>query len=65
MDIKGDIFDFFVLGCENGMGFGFVLVSKIIFDYGGWILVDLVSGKMVFCIFLFCVFKNFIFVKEI
>ncbi|NRB05514.1 MAG: PAS domain-containing sensor histidine kinase, partial [Rhodobacteraceae bacterium] len=37
--IKGDIFDPFVSGRENGTGLGLALVSKIISDHGGWISV--------------------------
>ena len=51
-DIKGDIFDPFVSGKENGTGLGLALVSKIISDHDGWISVDSVPGKTVFRISL-------------
>lgn len=51
-DIKGDIFDPFVSGRENGTGLGLALVSKIISDHGGWISVDSVPGRTVFRISL-------------
>ena len=51
-DIKGDIFDPFVSGKENGTGLGLALVSKIISDHGGWISVDSVPGRTVFRISL-------------
>ncbi len=51
-DIKGDIFDPFVSGRENGTGLGLALVSKIISDHGGWISVTSVPGKTVFRISL-------------
>lgn len=46
--IKGDVFDPFVSGRENGTGLGLALVSKIISDHGGWISVTSVPGKTVF-----------------
>ncbi len=51
-DIKGDIFDPFVSGRDNGTGLGLALVSKIISDHDGWISVDSVPGKTVFRISL-------------
>ena len=51
-DIKGDIFDPFVSGRENGTGLGLALVSKIIGDHGGWISVNSVPGRTVFKISL-------------
>lgn len=51
-DIKGDVFDPFVSGRENGTGLGLALVSKIISDHGGWISVDSVPGRTVFKISL-------------
>ncbi|WP_375258112.1 nitrogen regulation protein NR(II) [Citreimonas sp.] len=51
-DIRGDIFDPFVSGRENGTGLGLALVSKIISDHGGWISVDSVPGRTVFRISL-------------
>ena len=51
-NIKGDIFDPFVSGRENGTGLGLALVSKIISDHGGWITVTSVPGKTVFRISL-------------
>ena len=51
-DIKGDIFDPFVSGRENGTGLGLALVSKIISDHDGWISVDSVPGRTVFKISL-------------
>ena len=50
--IKGDIFDPFVSGRENGTGLGLALVSKIISDHGGWISVSSVPGQTVFRISL-------------
>ncbi len=47
-DIKGDIFDPFVSGRENGTGLGLALVSKIMSDHGGWIAVDSIPGQTVF-----------------
>jgi two-component system nitrogen regulation sensor histidine kinase GlnL len=47
-NIKGDIFDPFVSGKENGTGLGLALVSKIISDHDGWISVDSVPGRTVF-----------------
>lgn len=46
--IKGDVFDPFVSGRENGTGLGLALVSKIISDHAGWISVTSVPGKTVF-----------------
>lgn len=63
-DIKGDIFDPFVSGRENGTGLGLALVSKIISDHGGWISVDSVPGKTVFRISLPRAPKNLIPAKE-
>ncbi|WP_319823778.1 two-component system sensor histidine kinase NtrB [Thalassovita sp.] len=51
-DIKGDIFDPFVSGRENGTGLGLALVSKIISDHDGWIAVNSVPGRTVFKISL-------------
>ncbi|GAA4217424.1 PAS domain-containing sensor histidine kinase [Sagittula sp. NFXS13] len=50
--IRGDIFDPFVSGKENGTGLGLALVSKIISDHDGWISVDSVPGRTVFRISL-------------
>lgn len=50
--IKGDVFDPFVSGKENGTGLGLALVSKIISDHSGWISVTSVPGKTVFRISL-------------
>lgn len=47
-DLKGDVFDPFVSGRENGTGLGLALVSKIISDHGGLITVDSVPGRTVF-----------------
>lgn len=58
-EIVLDVFEFFVLGCENGMGLGLVFVLKFVGDNGGWIFVDLVLGCIVFCVFLLIVFKIF------
>ncbi|WP_406644679.1 ATP-binding protein [Aliisedimentitalea scapharcae] len=46
--IKGDIFDPFVSGRENGTGLGLALVSKIISDHGGWITVTSEPGCTIF-----------------
>jgi len=46
--IKGDIFDPFVSGKENGTGLGLALVSKIMSDHDGWISVTSVPGRTVF-----------------
>ncbi|RBW57748.1 nitrogen regulation protein NR(II) [Ruegeria sp. A3M17] len=46
--IRGDIFDAFVSGKENGTGLGLALVSKIISDHDGWILAESVPGHTVF-----------------
>ncbi len=51
-EIKGDIFDPFVSGKENGTGLGLALVSKIISDHDGWISVSSVPGHTVFRISL-------------
>ncbi|MCV6586888.1 MAG: ATP-binding protein [Marinibacterium sp.] len=50
--IKGDIFDPFVSGKENGTGLGLALVSKIISEHDGWISVDSVPGQTTFRISL-------------
>jgi two-component system nitrogen regulation sensor histidine kinase GlnL len=50
--IKGDIFDPFVSGRENGTGLGLALVSKIISEHDGWISVDSTPGHTVFRISL-------------
>ena len=47
-DIRGDIFDPFVSGKENGTGLGLALVSKIVSDHDGWISADSVPGRTVF-----------------
>ncbi|MGY3436605.1 MULTISPECIES: two-component system sensor histidine kinase NtrB [unclassified Marinovum] len=51
-DLRGDIFDPFVSGRENGTGLGLALVSKIISDHDGWISVTSVPGRTVFKISL-------------
>ncbi len=51
-DLKGDIFDPFVSGRENGTGLGLALVSKIISDHEGWISVSSAPGRTVFRISL-------------
>ncbi|MEW9920794.1 nitrogen regulation protein NR(II) [Marimonas sp. MJW-29] len=51
-NIKGDVFDPFVSGRENGTGLGLALVSKIISEHDGWISVDSVPGHTVFRISL-------------
>ncbi|KIN65145.1 Nitrogen regulation protein NR(II) [Sulfitobacter noctilucicola] len=50
--IKGDIFDPFVSGRENGTGLGLALVSKIISEHDGWISVESAPGHTVFRISL-------------
>ncbi len=50
--IKGDVFDPFVSGRENGTGLGLALVSKIISEHDGWISVSSTPGKTVFRISL-------------
>ncbi|TCS63215.1 two-component system sensor histidine kinase NtrB [Primorskyibacter sedentarius] len=50
--IKGDIFDPFVSGRENGTGLGLALVNKIVSDHDGWISVNSVPGRTVFRISL-------------
>ena len=50
--IKGDIFDPFVSGRENGTGLGLALVSKIISEHDGWISVNSVPGRTTFRISL-------------
>jgi two-component system nitrogen regulation sensor histidine kinase GlnL len=51
-EIAADIFEPFVSGRENGTGLGLALVSKIISDHEGWIVVDSVPGRTVFRISL-------------
>ncbi|MFP7673184.1 nitrogen regulation protein NR(II) [Marivita sp. S0852] len=51
-EIKGDVFDPFVSGRDNGTGLGLALVSKIISDHDGWIAVESVPGKTRFRISL-------------
>ena len=51
-DIARDLFEPFVSGRENGTGLGLALVSKIIADHDGWIVVDSVPGRTVFRISL-------------
>jgi len=51
-EIKGDIFDPFVSGRENGTGLGLALVSKIVSDHDGWISVTSVPGRTIFKISL-------------
>jgi two-component system nitrogen regulation sensor histidine kinase GlnL len=46
--IRGDVFDPFVSGRENGTGLGLALVSKIVSDHDGWISADSVPGRTVF-----------------
>ncbi|TNF18151.1 MAG: PAS domain-containing protein [Rhodobacteraceae bacterium] len=57
-DLKGDLFEPFVSGRENGTGLGLALVSKIISDHGGWISVTSVPGHTVFRISLAMVPKG-------
>ncbi len=51
-DIAAEVFDPFVSGRENGTGLGLALVSKIITEHEGWILVDSKPGRTVFRISL-------------
>ncbi|MCK0148610.1 ATP-binding protein [Marivita sp. S6314] len=51
-EIKGDVFDPFVSGRENGTGLGLALVSKIISDHDGWVAVDSEPGTTRFRISL-------------
>ncbi|KIN60969.1 Nitrogen regulation protein NR(II) [Sulfitobacter noctilucae] len=51
-NIRGDVFDPFVSGRENGTGLGLALVSKIISEHDGWISVESVPGHTVFRISL-------------
>jgi two-component system nitrogen regulation sensor histidine kinase GlnL len=46
--IKGDVFEPFVSGRENGTGLGLALVNKIVADHDGWISVTSVPGRTVF-----------------
>ena len=50
--IKGEVFEPFVSGRENGTGLGLALVSKIISEHGGWISVTSVPGRTSFRISL-------------
>ncbi len=50
--IKGEVFEPFVSGRENGTGLGLALVSKIISEHGGWISVNSVPGQTNFRISL-------------
>ena len=50
--LKGDIFDPFVSGRENGTGLGLALISKIISEHDGWISVESTPGHTVFRISL-------------
>lgn len=51
-EIASDVFEPFVSGRENGTGLGLALVSKIISDHGGWIVVDSTPGRTLFRISL-------------
>lgn len=50
--IRDDIFDPFVSGRENGTGLGLALVSKIMSQHNGWVSVNSVPGRTVFCLSL-------------
>ena len=51
-DIAADIFEPFVAGHDHGTGLGLALVSKIIADHDGWIVVDSIPGHTIFRISL-------------
>jgi len=51
-EIKGQVFEPFVSGRENGTGLGLALVSKIISDHDGWISVESRPGLTKFRISL-------------
>lgn len=50
--IRDGIFDPFVSGRENGTGLGLALVSKIMSEHQGWVCVNSVPGRTVFCLSL-------------
>ncbi len=47
-EMRGNLFEPFVSGRENGTGLGLALVAKIVHEHGGWINVDSVPGRTVF-----------------
>lgn len=42
------IFELFVIGCVEGFGFGFVVVSEVVVVYGGWVWLDEIVDIILF-----------------